>query len=330
MSETSTSKFCVNCGQRLRADAKFCVNCGAPRPAVAAPSPDVRGGHEPDDSDAPTGVVAPTAARTVAAVPTEPEIPRLIEASPPVAPQPVAPPPIVSPPVAPKSPLLNRSQKIVLGVGIGIVVVVATAIILLTRNDHHTSVASANSPPATSVAVLPPTAPNTAAAAPTPTTIAALNSVVSRLDAELTDSAAQVAQLKSVIAGFDPSDNQACGLSAAAAAAQTGAIIDKRKAEVADLQTLATTGDATARQLVILLQTAIGLSLQSDYEYQSWIAGNTGSDATFPCRRTHDANWQAAQSMAPRAGDAKKAFVAAYDRVASRLGLRADWGYTDF
>ena len=300
MSETSASKFCVNCGQPLRVDAKFCVNCGTPRPAVAAPPPDV-GSLEPDAPEVSGGVVAPAAGRTVAAVPTEP----------------------VAPPVAPKPALLNRTQRIVLAAGIGIVIVVAVAIILLKRNDNHTSVASANNPPATSVAVLPSVAPDTEA--PAPTTNAALRSVVSRLDAELTDSAAQVAQLQSIIARFAPSGNGACGLSAAQAATQTGAIIDNRRAEVAALQTLATTDDATARQLVTLLQTAIGLSLQSDSDYQGWIAGNTSTDASVPCRRNPDQNFQAVQQIERQVGDAKTAFATAYDPVATRLGgVRAD------
>jgi len=334
MSEPSASNFCVNCGERLRADAKFCVNCGTPIPAVAEPAPDV-GSRGPDVSEAAGGGVASAAGRTVAAAPLEPEILRPLETPPPVVSPPVVSPPVVSLPVAPpplvapKSPLLDRTQRTVLAVGIGVVIVVAAAIVLLTRNDDHSSVASANNTPATSVAALPSAVPNTESTAPTPTTIAALNSVVSRLDAELTDSAAQVAQLKNVIAGFAPSGNQAC-VPAATAAAQMGAIIDNRKAEVATLQTLVTTDDATARQLVILLQTAIGMSLQSDTEYQSWIAGNTGTDTTFPCRRASDANLQAAQNLEPRVGFAKTAFATAYDRVASRLGLRSDWASNNF
>jgi zinc-ribbon domain len=325
MSEPPATKFCVNCGQRLRVDAKFCVNCGTPIRAVAEPFPAV-GSVEPDASDAsdapdaPSGHVAPAAGRTVIAVPTEPEIPQLS----------VAPPPVAPPPVAAKPTLLNRTQRIVLAVGIGIVILVATAIILLTRNDNHSSVALANNPPATSVAVLPSAAPNTGASVPTPTTIVALSSVVSRLDAELTDSAAQVAQLKSIIAEFNPGDNERCRLFAAAAAAQMGTIINNRTAEVADLQTLATTADATARQLVSLLQTARSLSLQSDSEYQSWIAGNAGTDTTFPCRRAPDTNLQAAQNLEPRVGVAKTTFATAYDPVASRLHLRADWTSNNF
>ena len=130
-------------------------------------------------------------------------------------------------------------------------------------------------------------------------------------------------------AQFAPTD-QACGLGGAAAAAQTGAIIDQRKKMVTELDALANTSDASAKQLVTQLRTAIDLSLQSDYPYQSWMSANASTDATNPCARVHDANWQAAQSIAPRAGDAKKAFVAAYNPVAARLGLRANWTYTDF
>jgi hypothetical protein len=154
---------------------------------------------------------------------------------------------------------------------------------------------------------------------------------MSRLDAELTDSAAQRTQLKNVLAAFESPGNQACGLSAAKAATQMGTIIHNRTAEVAALQTLTTTDDATARQLVSLLQTAISLSLQSDSEYQSWIAGNTGTDTTFPCQRTADTtDLQAAQNLEPQVGFAKTTFATAYDPVASRLHLRADWTSNNF
>src|SRR5262249_30248480 len=139
-----------------------------------------------------------------------------------------------------------------------------------------------------------------------PTTVVQVRTVVTKLDAELNESAAQVGQLKNVIAQFAPAGGP-CSLGGAAAAAQTGTIIDQRKKMVSDLDALANTSDATAKQLVTQLRAAINLSLQSDYSYQSWMSGNAGTDSTKPCARVNDANWQSAQTVAPQAGDAKKA-----------------------
>ena len=90
------------------------------------------------------------------------------------------------------------------------------------------------------------------------------------------------------------------------------------------------TATRETQRLATLLRTAISLSLQSDYSYQAWMSANAPTDVSNPCNRLHEANWNAAQAVAPQAGDAKKAFVAAYDPVAARLGLRSNWTYTDF
>lgn len=114
------------------------------------------------------------------------------------------------------------------------------------------------------------------------------------------------------------------------AATRIQPIIDGRKAMVDDLDRLAQTATGSSRALVTQLRTAINFSLQSDYAYQAWMSGNSTTDFTSPCRRVHDSNWNSSQSIAPRAGDAKKTFLAAYLPVAAQLGVRSDWTYTDF
>jgi hypothetical protein len=157
---------------------------------------------------------------------------------------------------------------------------------------------------------------------------------VTRLDATLTESAGEVGQLKTIIDQFDPATTgnraQPCGLTGAAAAAQTQPIIDSRKAMVADLDSLSGTTSGTARQLVTLLHSAIDLSLQSDYAYQAWMRDNASTDASDPCVRRHGSNWQSFQDIAPRAGAAKQAFLDAYLPVAARFGVRADWKFNNY
>jgi hypothetical protein len=98
---------------------------------------------------------------------------------------------------------------------------------------------------------------------------------------------------------------------------------------VADLNDLASSDNPQVVRIVRLLRSAITLSLQSDYSYQGWMTANASTDVTIPCARTHEANWTASQEIAPRAGAAKKAFLAAYLPVAARLSLRSDWTFID-
>jgi hypothetical protein len=330
----SINRFCASCGEVLRGDAKFCVNCGAPRPTapVREPSPELAGEEPTKDADV---------------VPEEPAFaPAIMPAA--VTPAPataaVAAPPAIVDPAAASAPkpsstaLLDRRQRWVLALGLIVIVVVSAVIIVVDKRDGNTSSASA-APVATTVATPAPSTTAVPATEPAPTVapIAKLggldaSAIVRRLDAELTNSASQVAALKNVIHAFDPQDSGPCRTSAADAAAQTGTIIKQRQAMVGRLTGLMTTSDATGRRLVTELRTAIGLSLQSDFDYQRWIAANGSTDATTPCARIRDRNadWQSAQSIAPRAGDAKKAFVADYDPIAAKAGVQSTWTYQDF
>jgi hypothetical protein len=255
--------------------------------------------------------------------------------------EPLPPPPVVSEPLPPplrdgaRSP--NRNRAIVIGVVIGVVIVAAAGLAYAksSSSDHKAPTAvPATAPPitlpATTAAPIGATSPTV-----TPTTSALdARSVVAQLDAKLSESAAQLGQLKTIIAQFDPATTgtatQPCGLSGALAAAQTQPIINNRQSLVAELVNLGATSSGTERQLVTLLHTALDLSLRSDYAYQAWMTANASTDASDPCQRVHDANWQSSQAIAPSAGAAKKAFLAAYLPVAAQFGVRADWKYTDF
>ena len=251
-------------------------------------------------------------------------------------------PPVVSeplppPPVGDRTPSPNRNRAIVIGVVMGVVIVAVAGLAYAksSSSDHKASIAvPAAAPPitlpATTAAPIGATSPTV-----TPTTSGlGARSVVAQLDAELSESAAQLGELKTIIAQFDPATTgtatQPCGLSGAVAAARTQPIINNRKSLVAGLENLGPTSSGTVRRLVTLLHTALDLSLRSDYAYQAWMTANSSTDASDPCQRAHDANWQSSQAIAPSAGAAKKAFLAAYLPVAAQFGVRADWKYTDF
>jgi hypothetical protein len=333
MTETSPSRFCVNCGAPMAVATKFCVNCGTERAAAPA---------QPVPDPGPPPVVSPPVAEAPVAPPPPVGLP------PAVAPPPIVPPPVAPPPVAPSAPAAgspsgaarstNRNRAIVAGVAVGLVIVAAAGFAWnrLSSSDDTPGVAVSPAASASVTSPAPTAAPVTQpSTAVTPTSSApTTQSVVSQLDAKLNESAAQVTQLKAIIGQFDPattgSSTRQCGLSGAAAATQIRPIIDGRKSMVADLHELAASARGSGRQLVTELRTAINLSLQSDYAYQAWMSANTPTDTTTPCQRVHDANWNSSQAIAPRAGDAKKTFLAAYLPVAAGLGVRSNWTYTDF
>jgi zinc-ribbon domain len=312
MSEANTSGFCVNCGAPMVPAAKFCASCGTER-AVAPSAPF---GTSAEDTLPPPLPSAPRPEDVPDEVPLPPAPPRVSLAS------------------HDATPLSNRNRAIVIGVVVGVAIVAAGGLAYAksSTSDHTTRVAVA---PVTSPAATSPPVTRLPSTAGTPTTSASdVQSVVTQLDAKLSESAGEVGQLKAIIAQFDPTTAgntaQRCGLTGVAAAAQTQPIIDNRKTMVADLDILSGTASGNARQLVTLLHSAIDLSLQSDYAYQAWMTDNASTDASDPCARLHDSNSQSFQDIAPRAGATKKAFLAAYLPVAARLGMRADWKYTDF
>ena len=119
-------------------------------------------------------------------------------------------------------------------------------------------------------------------------------------------------------------------MSGAEAAAQVQLVIDGRKSIVSELDRLIATTNGTGRLLVTSLRRAIDLSLESDYDYQRWMANNSATDATDPCQRAQDANSRSFESIAERASLAKEAFLSEYITLARGLGFNADWKFYDF
>jgi hypothetical protein len=212
-----------------------------------------------------------------------------------------------------------------------VIVALGGGVYALTRSSKSspTEEAAAAAPPVTAVPVTQPSATTP----PTRPTLG-VQAVVTQLDGILTQSAGQVTRLRNIIGQFDPttagSQSGPCELSADAAAAQTQPIIDGRKAAVSSLTNLGATTTGTGAQLVSLLKQAINLSLQSDYSYQAWMTSNANTDQTNPCARAHNSDWDAFQAVAPRAGAAKQAFLAAYLPIAAQYGARSNWKSSDF
>ena len=252
MNESSPSGFCVNCGEPMSAETKFCVNCGAERVA-AAPV---------DEVPSPPPPVAPTPTVPTPAVPT-PTVPTPAVALPTVQQPRVAPLPSSSPPPAgsPRSP--NRNRAILAGVIVGLVIAGAAGFAWAksSDSDHKTSVAA---PLPTSAPLTSPTTPTTPLPTEPPitftptTSVLDMRSVVSQLDATLTQSGVQVAQLKLVIDQY-----VSCGLPAGDAAVQLQPVVNGRRQIVNDLDQMLATTSGAGRELVILLRKAIDFSAAS-------------------------------------------------------------------
>ena len=267
---------------------------------------------------------------------------------PPPRPADVPPPRVIAPVVSlppADGPSPNRKRAIATGAVVGVVIVAAAGLAYARpwHTDHKVSVAQVTTPTPAPLRATPTTtargtpAPTTTArGTPAPTTTAAAadtRAVVSQIDASLNESHAQLAQLQKLIGQFNPAETGSagpCELSAADAAAQTNAVIAGRRSMDTELARLSATSTGNASRLVTLLRTAIDLSLRSDYAYQAWMSANAGTDASVPCARIENKSWRAAQAIAARASDAKRAFLGAYHPVATGLGVRADWLYSDF
>jgi hypothetical protein len=83
----------------------------------------------------------------------------------------------------------------------------------------------------------------------------------------------------------------------------------------------ASTTDPTAQALLSQLSQALGFSISSNQLYQTWFQANVGGGACSTTLGT-DSRSQG-DALGTQASNAKAAFVAAYNPVASRFGLRA-------
>jgi hypothetical protein len=301
---------CAKCGAGLKPQAKFCGSCGQPVVTPAA-----------RQLDLPTvGEDAPDPIRIVPVVPGSPKPDEQSIGTQRIAPRVT---PATTPPAPP--PGGDRNSLILLiAAGTVLLAALATVIVVLATRSHHSS-----SPPAVATTVPTSASPLTSTSAPVskttapgpPTTNAApgveLPEVLSHIDSELSSSSDARQQLASVEEHF-----QACTLSGSDAAAAVQDVIASRSQEVDELNSLASTSNPTALQLVTLLRHAVTLSLESDRDYQTWMTDNA---ATGACPPADTPAKSAADALQTDIGNAKQAFINAYDPVAAQQHLKATW-----
>jgi hypothetical protein len=116
-----------------------------------------------------------------------------------------------------------------------------------------------------------------------------------------------------------------CTLSGSAAASQMDAVIANRQRILSSATQLAASSNPEVRNLGDLLRQAMQYSLDSNYQYRTWMSDNPGSS----CPRTATAAKAAGDAASSRATNAKIAFVNAYNPVAQRIGMRANWTASD-
>lgn len=200
------------------------------------------------------------------------------------------------------------------------VALIAFAVVLLTqggddkKSSGAASAATHRSTPSTRGA----TTTTTESDVPATGAAADLQAVATQLDTMLDSSEATRTRLnQGIIQPF-----QSCSLSAADAVTQIGEVINDRQTLQASVDQLeASTTDQTARSLLTQLSQALGYSISSNQAYQSWFQANVGGGA---CSTTLGADSRSqGDALGTQASNAKAAFVAAYNPVAARFGLRA-------
>jgi sugar lactone lactonase YvrE len=163
------------------------------------------------------------------------------------------------------------------------------------------------------------------ASAPAPATAPAsstraLRTFGSRVETYLRESARGRATLRTALGGV-----LGCSVPLRTAAAQVAAVTANRRGLLARLGGL-NAPTAEARRVASLLRQALTHSVAADVRYEAWIRYLQGRPA---CSTTSNADLAAAQREDRLATAAKQSFVAAYNPLARRLGLRT-WTAADF
>jgi hypothetical protein len=168
---------------------------------------------------------------------------------------------------------------------------------------------SQGSVPATSATI------TTAAASPD-------RAAADRMAALLEQSSASRGQVAAAVQG-----TAACSLDPGQAAATFGAAAQARQSVLASVTAVDLTGLAEGPQLKALLQQALQHSAEADRHFQTWAQG-LSADGCDRARVTKSTEFAAADAASGRATAAKNAFVAAWNPVAARYGLR-QWAAGD-
>ena len=169
----------------------------------------------------------------------------------------------------------------------------------------------------------------------TPTTIANgdLRGIALRLDVILERSARARADVVEVISLVGPE----CGMEPSEASTRLFDVEESRQEILSQLSSLQVTGDEEADRLIALLLAAVQDAQHADQHYLAWVNSEysrfyydnsvwdeTTGTSTVNCPgeppKTQD--WDDAVAASVDATAAKQAFLAAYDPVAERYGLR--------
>ena len=143
-----------------------------------------------------------------------------------------------------------------------------------------------------------------------------LRSVTTQLDTMLDTSEASRTRLNEGV--IQPFLN--CTLSANDAVTQIGEVINDRKMLQVSVDRLeASTTDPTAQSLLSQLSQALAYSISSNQLYQAWFQANVGQGCSTSLGSGSRSQGDA---LGTQASSAKAAFVAEYNPVAARYGLR--------
>jgi hypothetical protein len=208
------------------------------------------------------------------------------------------------------------SIGVVVALGLVAALVAAGITYLIVRPDDESA-----APPVRSAAAITPNSSVPATSPPTTAVNQALQPALVQIEALLRDSGAGRRTLNDAVLG----PFTGCGLSAESAATQMNGVISNRQRILDQASQLAQNADPTVRDLGGLLRQAIQYSLNSNYQYQSWMNDNTGT----VCPRRSTTSKVQGDASSGQATSAKEAFIRAYNPVAASNGLKSDWTAQD-
>ena len=331
---------CENGHESLDSD-RFCAVCGGPTEpvaAAAAPAFSCVNGHAAERSDKFCGICGGAIAEGVrgaapSSAPLGSPTSSWTASAPPISPGPSEPTTVVPVVAAPRPPAVQPAPVATGGVagqpvGQGLdakrsrtPLIVAGALVAMTLIAGIVVVAvaatSSNSSPKTQASgtvTTSSTSTSTSTSTTSTTTFDPSRAPVTQLNAILVQSSADRGSLSAALNGV-----RDCSMGPGQAAAQIQSIVSGRQSEMTQVNGLDAGSSAEVGSLKSQLLDALSNSLQSDTVYYQ-VVSSMGA-----CGPITDPAMASASGTDTAATAAKRAFIAAYNPVAARYGLRADW-----
>jgi serine/threonine protein kinase len=211
--------------------------------------------------------------------------------------------------------------RALLGLG-GVAVLVLGVVLFLTLRGGGSS--------SKSTARTKKTTPAVAGTGSTATTTAEKQrALVERLENILNQSTSGRTQVRAIV-----NEVSACQTDPGTAASGMRSVITNRESVLNQLNSIGTTDNPESNTLVSMLQVALQASLESNRHYLDWIENtytpfyNSGGCAPGQ-RAPRDSAYAQADDASNRATSAKRGFIAKFNPVAARFGMR-QWGEGDF